>query len=67
MDAVSGTGGNFLRVDVADAVGRVTLARPEIRNAFDDRLIAELQAAFSGLAARDDVRCIVLAAEGPSF
>lgn len=45
----------------------VTLARPEIRNAFNDEVIAELTAAFTELGARDDVRAIVLAAEGPAF
>ena len=63
MDGVK----QMLTVEVAGAVGRITLTRPEIRNAFDDRLIAELHAAFAGLAAREDVRCIVLAAEGPAF
>lgn len=56
-----------LKVEVTGAVGRVTLARPDVRNAFDDVLIGELDRAFAGLAARDDVRCIVLAAEGPAF
>ncbi|QHI99305.1 enoyl-CoA hydratase/isomerase family protein [Xylophilus rhododendri] len=57
----------LLKVEVLQTVARVTLARPEVRNAFDERLIAELDAAFVGLSAREDVRCIVLAAEGPAF
>jgi methylglutaconyl-CoA hydratase len=43
---------------------RVTLARPERRNAFDAALIAELTAAFADVG---DVRAVVLAGEGPSF
>jgi methylglutaconyl-CoA hydratase len=44
---------------------RVTLARPERRNAFDAQLIAELTEAFSDVG--DDVRAVLLAGEGPSF
>jgi len=43
---------------------RVTLARPERRNAFDAALIAELTEAFANVG---DVRAVVLAGEGPSF
>jgi methylglutaconyl-CoA hydratase len=43
---------------------RVTLARPERRNAFDATLIAALADAF---AAVGDARCVVLAGEGKSF
>ena len=45
----------------------VTLARPELRNAFNDEVIAELTQMFAELGKRDDVRAIVLAAEGPAF
>ena len=43
---------------------RVTLARPERRNAFDAALIAELTGAFSDVG---DARAVVLAGEGESF
>ncbi|HKX47976.1 MAG TPA: enoyl-CoA hydratase-related protein, partial [Gaiellaceae bacterium] len=43
---------------------RVTLAKPERRNAFDAGLIAELTDAFSDVG---DVRVVVLEGEGPSF
>jgi methylglutaconyl-CoA hydratase len=43
---------------------RVTLARPERRNAFDAALIAELADAFADVA---DARAVVLEGEGPSF
>jgi len=45
----------------------VTLTRPELRNAFNDEVIAELTQAFTELGARDDLRAVVLAAEGPAF
>ena len=46
------------------AVLRVTLARPERRNAFDAALIASLTEAFADVG---DARAVVLAGEGPSF
>ncbi|TSE33695.1 enoyl-CoA hydratase/isomerase family protein [Tepidimonas charontis] len=52
---------------VSGPCATVTLARPELRNAFNDELIGELTAAFRALGERDDVRAIVLAAEGPAF
>jgi methylglutaconyl-CoA hydratase len=49
------------------AVATVTLNRPEVRNAFNDEVIAELTAAFTQLGQDSQVRAIVLAAEGPAF
>jgi methylglutaconyl-CoA hydratase len=45
----------------------VSLNRPEVRNAFNDEVIEELTAVFLELAKRDEVRCIVLAGNGPAF
>ena len=59
---VSGVAG--LRVERDDDVLRVTLARPERRNAFDAALVAELTEAFAGVG---DARAVVLSGEGPSF
>lgn len=56
-----------LTVTTQGAVARVTLNRPEVRNAFNEVLIAELTAAFTELGARDDLRAIILAAEGKAF
>ena len=53
-----------LRVERDGAVLRVTLARPERRNAFDAELIAELAETFADVA---DARAVVLSGEGPSF
>ena len=56
-----------LSVAVHDRVARITLTRPEVRNAFNDEVIQQLKAAFETVGARDDVRAVVLAAEGPAF
>src|SRR2546423_1857798 len=53
-----------LRVEREDDVLRVTLAKPERRNAFDAELIAELHEAFSDVG---DARVVVLAGAGESF
>ena len=58
---------NNLQLHVADQVATVTLNRPEVRNAFNEALIAEITQTFSDLGQRYDVRCIVLAANGPAF
>jgi methylglutaconyl-CoA hydratase len=55
---------NTLRVERAGPVLRVTLARPERRNAFDGEVIAELTAAFADVA---DARAVVIAGDGESF
>lgn len=47
-------------------VARLTLARPDVRNAFDAALIAELADAARMLAA-DPPRVVVLSGSGPSF
>ncbi len=54
-----------LRVERDGHVLRVTLARPERRNAFDAELIRELTEALS--AVEVEVRVVLLAGEGPSF
>jgi methylglutaconyl-CoA hydratase len=58
---------SHLIISVANHVGRITLNRPEVRNAFNDDVIAELTQAFQDMGSRPDVRCIVLAAEGSAF
>ena len=54
-------------VERKDGIGRVTLNRPEVRNAFDDALIATLAKAFAELDADSSVRVVVLAGNGPAF
>jgi methylglutaconyl-CoA hydratase len=55
---------NGLKLERDGDVLRVTLARPERRNAFDAALIAALTAAFADVG---DARAVVLSGEGPSF
>lgn len=55
-------------VDVAaDGVARLTMNRPEVHNAFDDVLIAELTERLRQLDHDARVRVVVLAANGKSF
>ena len=58
-----------LRVSRDEAVARVSLARPDVRNAFNAELIGELRAAFENLASEppDALRAVVLAGEGSVF
>jgi len=56
-----------LTVSIADGVATVTLNRPELRNAFNEEAIHELAVAFAALGGTDNVRAIVLAANGPAF
>ena len=53
-----------IRSERAGPVLRITLARPERRNAFDAAVIGELTEAFAHVG---DARAVVLAGEGPSF
>ena len=53
-----------LRIERDGDLLRVTLARPETRNAFDAALIAELSNAFVDVG---KARAVLLAGEGPSF
>jgi methylglutaconyl-CoA hydratase len=52
-----------------DAVVRVTLARPDVHNAFNASLIAELRQTFAALAREGptELRVVILAGDGPSF
>ena len=51
----------------AGGVAQVTMSRPAVHNAFDEAMIAELDAAFAQLEADAAVRVIVLAGEGKHF
>ena len=56
-----------LKISRQGFVARVTLNRPEVRNAFNETVIAELTAAFKSLGQDTTLRVIVLAAEGKAF
>jgi methylglutaconyl-CoA hydratase len=53
-----------LRIERDGALLRVTIAKPERRNAFDAALIGELTSAFADAG---DARAVLLAGDGPSF
>jgi methylglutaconyl-CoA hydratase len=57
----------MLEVTKQGGVARVTLDRPELRNAFDDGLIKKLHAAFDDVSKDKAVRVMVLAGNGPAF
>ncbi len=57
----------MLEVTRQNGVARVTLNRPELRNAFDDALIRQLRNAFEQLANDKAVRVVILTGNGPAF
>ncbi|GBU15477.1 enoyl-CoA hydratase [Polaromonas sp.] len=56
-----------LKTTQQGAVLTITLSRPDVRNAFNSEVIADITAAFQDAASRADVRAVVLAAEGTAF
>lgn len=56
-----------IEVETREGVARVTMKRPERRNAFDARMAAELREAFDGLERDPSLRAIVLTGAGPAF
>jgi methylglutaconyl-CoA hydratase len=57
----------YVRILREGPVATVTMARPEVHNAFNEHLISQLYEAFRSLATDDTVRVVVLAGEGKSF
>lgn len=56
-----------LLIETTNGVARITLNRPERRNALSESLVSELHAALERLGSDRSVRAIVLAASGPVF
>ena len=56
-----------LLLNTAGGTTTVTLNRPDVRNAFNDEVITELTAVLLELGKRPEVRCVVLAGNGPAF
>jgi len=54
-------------LEIKDKVARVTLNRPDVRNAFNDELILELCNLFQAIRNDDDVRVVVLTGAGKVF
>jgi methylglutaconyl-CoA hydratase len=59
--------GDSVTLAVGEGIARVTLARPEVRNAFNAEVIDQLHEIFARITAADDVRAVVLAGEGKVF
>lgn len=58
---------SFVELKEAAHVAYVKLNRPDIRNAFDPSMIADITKAFTDLEKRQDIRAIVLQGEGKVF
>jgi len=56
-----------LEIELNGPVATIWMNRPDLHNAFDENLIAELTAACVALDADPDVRIVVLAGRGKSF
>jgi methylglutaconyl-CoA hydratase len=56
-----------IKLEIKGKVARVTLNRPEIRNAFDEVMIAEMIEAFKYINSRDDLRVVVVTGGGKAF
>jgi enoyl-CoA hydratase/carnithine racemase len=52
---------------VQDHIARITLNRPERRNALNPRAYAEIEAAFRHASADPEVRCVVVTGSDPAF
>jgi len=60
-------GGEFedIRYETADGIAKITIDRPDVRNAFRPQTVVELSQAFERAREDTDVGVIVLAGEGP--
>lgn len=56
-----------LKITNADGVLTVSLNRPDVRNAFNEKLIQELRETFANASKDKNVRIVVLRGEGPLF
>jgi len=56
-----------LELEQRGAVRWLWLNRPEVRNAFNEALIADIAAAFADVEASADTRVVVVAARGSAF
>lgn len=58
---------NRIRVESDGAIARITLARPEKRNALDHEMAHELLQAFTSCAQHTGTRAVLLSADGVDF
>lgn len=64
---IRGTLSTTLDIGHSAGIVRIALARPEVHNAFDDTLVAELTTALESLTRDDAVRALVLTGLGNTF
>ena len=57
----------FIRIEHTDDVATIRVDRPDVHNAFNEVVIAEVTDAFATVGADPVTRVIVLASDGPSF
>ncbi len=56
-----------LILKIQNAIGNVILNRPDIHNAFNDKMIEELSSVFDEIDKSNEIRAVILSGEGKSF
>ncbi len=56
-----------LILKIQNAIGNVILNRPDIHNAFNDKMIEELSRVFDEIDKSNEIRAVILSGEGKSF
>jgi methylglutaconyl-CoA hydratase len=57
-----------LQIDrIADGAMRISMARSDVLNAFDEAMVAEIEAAFRQAARDPQSRCVILSGQGRAF
>ena len=56
-----------IETEISGQAATVWLARPDLRNAFNERMVADITAAFLDLSVHQEVRVIVLRGRGKAF
>lgn len=57
----------MLKIEEKENVATVSLNRPDLRNAFNPEMIADLTKTFTEFSKRKDLRAVILKGEGKSF
>ncbi len=56
-----------IKLEISERTGRLTLNRPDVRNAFNDQMIGELKEAFARAAEHKDLVALVISGSGSVF
>jgi len=54
-------------LNISDGVATITMNRPEIRNAFDERMIAEVHQSMKAISSDNKVRVVIITGAGTAF